>query len=164
MRLVFLLPALAALAACEKSSEPPEAAPGVTANISDPTAENAPITPPPSAPTPSAESGSDTVPAVTDETGPIPNAMQGRWTGMNDRCGDRAAAMELQILPDQLVFHESVGTVQTVKPDGDKRLSITAAFTGEGQSWSRTVLLNLAADGQKLTIVNDGASETRKRC
>lgn len=83
---------------------------------------------------------------------------------MNDRCGDRAAAMELQILPDQLVFHESVGTVQTVKPDGDRRLSITAAFTGEGQSWSRTILLNLAADGQKLTIVNDGASETRKRC
>lgn len=83
---------------------------------------------------------------------------------MNDRCGDRAAVMELQILPDQLIFHESVGTVQTVRPDGDRRLSVTAAFTGEGQSWRRTILLNLAADGQKLTIVNDGASETRKRC
>jgi len=164
MRLVFLLPALIALAACEKSSEPPESNPGVTTNISDRTAANAPVTPPNNTPALSVESESDAPQADTDETGPIPPAMQGHWTGMNDRCGDRAAAMELQILPDQLVFHESVGTVQTVKPDGDRRLSITAAFTGEGQSWSRTILLNLAADGQKLTIVNDGASETRKRC
>lgn len=72
--------------------------------------------------------------------------------------------MELNILPGQLVFHESVGTVQKATPGEDGRLSVIAAFTGEGQSWTRTLALSPSADGQRLTIVNDGAAVTRKRC
>jgi hypothetical protein len=41
---------------------------------------------------------------------------------------------------------------------------VKADFTGEGQSWTRTLALRMAEDGKALTIVNDGTAVTRKRC
>lgn len=72
--------------------------------------------------------------------------------------------MELTITPDQLVFHESVGTVESITPQPDGTVAIKAAFTGEGQSWTRTLALRGSDDGQRLTIVHDGVAITRKRC
>ncbi|RJG52076.1 hypothetical protein D0Z70_21745 [Sphingobium terrigena] len=159
MRLVLALLPLIALAACDKPAEKPEVQPNVVANISDRT-EPVPDKPQPVNATVPTQSP---VPEK-QASGPIPAALQGRWTGVSDQCGDRMADLELNILPDQMVFHESVGMVEAVTPDADGQLSVKAAFTGEGQSWTRTLVLRPAADGATLTIINDGTAVTRKRC
>lgn len=159
MRLALALLPLVALAACDKPADKQEAQPGVVANISDRT-EQAQDTPPPMNATLPAQQPEPEVAA----SGPIPAALQGRWTGMTDTCGDRAADLELNILPDQLVFHESVGTVEAVTPGADGQMSVRASFTGEGQSWTRTLTLRPAVDGSTLTIVNDGTAVRRQRC
>lgn len=162
--ILLTLPLLMATG-CGRSSENSADQPGVVANILDhtlPDVENGPptngIVPVEAAPViapPSADSAS---------AGSIPAAMQGRWTGATDRCGDRSADLELAITPDQLLFHESVGTVKNVEPGEDDRAVVEAAFTGEGQSWTRTLTLRTSRDGKALTITNDGAAVTRKRC
>ena len=72
--------------------------------------------------------------------------------------------MELTVEPDQLIFHESVGVVQSVNQQADGRLQVQAAFTGEGESWTRTLSFRPSADGARLTIVTDGTAVTRKSC
>ena len=94
----------------------------------------------------------------------IPITLQGRWTGTNERCGDRAAAQALELTAASLIFHESVGTVQRVTREGEGRLAVVANFTGEGESWTRTLMLRPSTDGQQLTITNDGTAIVRKRC
>lgn len=106
---------------------------------------------------------------MVDEKAPAPkvdflSSFQGRWAGMQDVCGDSRAVLELTVAPDKLIFHESVGTVQSVTPRSDGTIAVEAAFTGEGQSWTRTLVLRGSGDGQLLTIVHDGVAITRKRC
>lgn len=91
-------------------------------------------------------------------------SFQGDWSGLREKCNDPSAVQKLTITPDTLVFHESVGTVQSVTPRPDGTTAVKAAFTGEGQSWTRTLSLKGAQDGQRLTIVHDGVAMTRKRC
>lgn len=94
----------------------------------------------------------------------IPVAMRGQWVGLSERCRDRGAPLALEVTPRELLFHESVGTIKKVEgASGDAR-RVTADFTGEGQSWSRTLLLEPSASGQRLTITQQGSVVTRKRC
>lgn len=160
----LLLPML--LAACNRPSDDAAQQPGVVANIVD---QALPATRPADAPVNAIvpvepAPGIDSPPPPAAPAGLIPTAFQGRWTGAADRCGDRAAALELTIAPDRLIFHESVGTIQAVRDGTGGRAIIDAAFTGEGQSWTRTLALRTSADGQALTIINDGTAVTRKRC
>ncbi len=97
-------------------------------------------------------------------SGAIPVALQGRWTGLNDVCGDRSSDMELTVTPKSLIFHESVGTVTGVTSGPGGRTRVDAAFTGEGDSWTKRVELRPSANGRELTVINDGAAVTRKRC
>ena len=94
----------------------------------------------------------------------IPVSVQGRWTGLNDRCGDRSSDLELTVTPKSLIFHESVGTVTGVTSGPGGRVRVDAAFTGEGESWTKRVELRPSASGRELTVINDGAAVTRKRC
>lgn len=94
----------------------------------------------------------------------IPIALQGNWTGTNERCGDKAAVQALKITAASLIFHESVGAVQRVSREPDGRLAVVASFTGEGDSWTRTLILRPSVDGRQLTVANDGAAVVRKRC
>ena len=166
---LLMLPLLV-LAACNRAPEKQDDQPGVVTNILDQTLPNMEAPPSngigPVAPTPTSTpiSTVDTPPPPPAPDGLIPAAMQGRWTGAAERCGDKAAALELTVMPDQLLFHESVGTVKSVTQDKDGRAAVDAAFTGEGQSWTRTLALSLSKDGKALTIVNDGTAVTRKRC
>lgn len=101
---------------------------------------------------------------ATDQHMTPPPAFQGRWTGIKDRCTDVGAELELQITPKELIYHESVGTILRVTQQAADEVMIDAAFTGEGQSWSRQLKARLSSDGQTLTIANDGQSVIRKRC
>lgn len=163
-KIVPFLPLLLITACNQKDGQQEQ--PGVVSNIMDqtmpevrdgPTPANmiTPIEPPPSI---------DTPPPPAAPDGLIPIALQGRWTGMDERCGDRAADLELSVAPDQLVFHESVGTVKAVRMRDDGMVVVNTAFTGEGQSWNRTLQMRPSADGRTMTITNDGTTVVRKRC
>lgn len=103
-------------------------------------------------------------PSPASPAGTIPAALQGRWTGLNDVCGDRSAELELTVTPRSLIFHESVGTVTGVVSGTGGRTRVEAAFTGEGDSWTKKLELRASANGRELTVINDGAAVTRKRC
>lgn len=154
------------IAGCNQSSDNSADQTGVVANILDQTLPNVEEAPPaanaitPVEPTPKI----DTPPPEAAPAGLIPAAMQGNWTGVQDRCGDRSADLELTVTPDRLLFHESVGTVKGVTQSEDGRAAVDAAFTGEGQSWTRTLALRTSPDGKALIIVNDRKAVTRKRC
>ncbi|WP_311268682.1 hypothetical protein [Sphingobium sp. WCS2017Hpa-17] len=161
---LLMLPLLLIVTACNRTPEKQDDQPGVVTNILDQTLPNM-AEPPANGITP-VETG-PARPAPTPAAAPdglVPAAMQGRWAGAAERCGDKAAALELTVMPDQLLFHESVGTVKSVTQDKDGRAAVEAAFTGEGQSWTRTLALSLSKDGKALTVVNDGTAVTRKRC
>ena len=161
-----LLLSVALTAACNQTPDKAADQPGVVANIMDQTLPNMEEPPAPANSITPVESGPriETPPPAAYAAGAIPAAMQGRWAGVADRCGDRSASLELTVTPDQLLFHESVGTVKDVQAEEDGRAVVKADFTGEGQSWTRTLALRLAEDGKALTIVNDGTAVTRKRC
>jgi hypothetical protein len=95
--------------------------------------------------------------------GPIPVSARGRWAGLSENCGDEASSLALTVTPDRLLFHESEGVARTVEP-AEGGVAVQADFTGEGESWSRRILLRPSADGSRLTVINDGADVARKRC
>ncbi|WP_230461182.1 hypothetical protein [Sphingobium sp. CAP-1] len=151
-------------AACGSEKKDAATQPGVVTNIMDQALPEArPADAPANGIAPvEAQPAIDTPPPSAAPDGLIPAAFQGRWTGEADRCGDRAAPLELTIAPDQLIFHESVGTVGSARAEADGRIAVDAAFTGEGQSWTRT--LHMRRVGDRLIITNDGTAVTRKRC
>lgn len=162
MLLAPLLAPLLMIAACDRPAEEQARQPGVAADIVDrtpTTTQDQDAGPPVNA----VASGEPARPA-TATPGSIPAGLHGRWTGMTARCDDRSADLELTVEPDRLIFHESVGAVTDVRDGTDGAISVTAAFTGEGQSWTRTMTLRPSADGRTLAIAHDGATVTRKRC
>lgn len=162
MKPLLPLCALMALAACNRASNEGGNQPEVVANIVEEAVPEAGEAGAPANAVSPAANGAEA--GAPSPDGLVPAALQGNWTGMSDRCGDRAAALELAVRPDSLIFHESVGTVRAVATGEDGATRVTAAFTGEGESWSRTLTFRPSADGRTLTIVNDGAATTRKRC
>lgn len=161
----FALLPLLSLAACGKS-EQNESQPGMVANIMDQALPGSRDLPPDANSITPVEPAPDLPVAKGDaeRANAIPIGLQGRWAGLQERCGDKAAALELRVTAASLVFHESVGTVQRVAHRPDGQLSVDATFTGEGDSWTRTLTLRPSADGQQLTVVNDGTAVVRKRC
>lgn len=164
MRGPSILLALAILTACDRSGESQGGQPGIVANIVEKTLPAPPAAQP-------ADNGIDPVETPPSMDGPppprapaglIPVLAQGRWTGLSDRCGDASAALDLRVGPDRLLFHESEGMVESVESRADGRYAVRASFTGEGQSWSRTLLMR--PSGDRLVIANDGEAVTRKRC
>lgn len=101
---------------------------------------------------------------AVDRSDTAPVAFQGRWTGAKDNCTDAGAELELQITAKDLIFHESVGTITRITRQDGGKVAIDAAFTGEGESWTRRLEVSTSADGQILTIANDGQAVRRKRC
>lgn len=165
MRRAILLLSLLPLAAC---SEKKDSQPGMIANIIDqavPDVRNVPAEGNairPAEPQPDLRSAE--APRDMPAAAAIPVSLQGRWTGITDRCGDKSADLDLTVSGDSLIFHESVGTVKGVTSGPGGRVRVDADFTGEGQSWSSHLDLRPSANGRELTITNDGTAVTRKRC
>lgn len=166
MRMFLPLLPILLVTACDRKPDGGDGQPGIVANILDQAMPNA-QQPAPAANAITPVEQMPDIPAPkpqVDGSAIVPAELLGRWTGVSDRCGDRMADLELNIMANSLVFHESVGSVKTVTPAPGGRFSIEAAFTGEGQSWTRTLDLRPSADGATLTIVNDGTAVVRKRC
>lgn len=157
MRATLPLFLLAGLAACDGEREPAEN------RLDVPLPKTSEASEPPGNRVTATDPGANES-AAADAADMVPVALQGRWAGLRERCGDAAAAMELQVTPDRLIFHESVGTIRRVTRKGEDSVVIDAAFTGEGESWNRRLELRASGDGRELTVANDGQSVVRKRC
>ena len=82
----------------------------------------------------------------------IPASMQGRWGLVPADCtstrGDAKGL--LTITPDTLQFYESRAKLTKVVGNWPEKLNAEFAFTGEGQSWTRTETLSLTNSSNTL--------------
>lgn len=93
----------------------------------------------------------------------IPAQFVGSWNRDAAACADPAASIEgVRVTPDELWFHESVGTVKRVKPLGPNHIRLIADYDGEGQQWTATQTLRISGD--RLTIMTGDQPFSRIRC
>jgi hypothetical protein len=145
MRL-FVLMALA-LAACSREAPAPEASATPTETAS-PAAVEATATPAVAAP--------EAPPLRT-----IPAAFHGRWGMVPADCtSTRGDAKGLiAVTAEAIRFYESVARPAALTPVGERRLDGNYAASGEGQTWTLLLRLELSADGKTLTrTVDEGDS------
>jgi len=152
MRNLLMIGVLVSLAGCGGNERAP-------ANDTIAVPENAAVTlpapPMEPSPTPAASAAATPSPAATD-SGPIeariPRSLRGRWGLVAADCksvpGDHQGS--LVVSGETLRFYESVGTLGTVVEKDDSRIVGDFAFTGEGESWTRRVVLDGQDDGQTL--------------
>ena len=82
----------------------------------------------------------------------IPVKIQGRWALVPDDCtstrGDAKGL--LNVSATSLGFYESRGTLSKIAERSDTRLRATFAFSGEGMTWNRDVVLDVQDGGKSL--------------
>lgn len=89
----------------------------------------------------------------------IPEPLRGRWGLVAADCepGRSDAKGLLTISGDKLQFYESVGTLGEASERTPERLRASFAFTGEGMSWTRDMLLEVQDSGKALVRQEFGA-------
>lgn len=162
MKRSYLIIAMTAgLAACNNGpvDEPPTVEDGATSAVISEDAVPA-MPPAPSATVPT-ENGGDMTDDASDDGAEamIPAALQGRW-GINDAdCtttkGDDKGL--ITVSANQVRFYESIANLGKVSESSDSRIAADFAFTGEGQSWSRGMILDVQNGGNVLVRRETGA-------
>ena len=100
---------------------------------------------------------------VTADAAAIPSAFQGVYDEDLGACSTPSQA-RLEIRSGELRFHESIGTVRKVAIAAQDRISVTADYQGEGESWQSVRELRLSDGGATLAVSGDGTSMVRRRC
>lgn len=137
---VLTLTAALALAACSKQPEAPAstAAPTETEEVF----QESP------APVEATEAGEGAAVGMSE----IPETIRGRWGLVSADCtstkGDAKGLLEVS--DDQLKFYESVAKLGEIKEAGESRIRATFDYTGEGQSWTNDVVLDVQDDGKTM--------------
>lgn len=128
MRLAAMVGALA-LGAC--SSEP--ASDAAVANVGVDGAVRPAVDP-------RTRTASPTGPVLTQ----LPAAFHGRWGLVPADCeaGRSDAKGLITVAPKLLTFYESRGVPETITQTAPNAVSMDVAYTGEGQSWRKTVRLS----------------------
>lgn len=90
-------------------------------------------------------------PSAAASDGQIPPRFWGQWRTARKSCDDRRDTMGVTISADRLLFYESEGRVKAVRETGPNALTLSADYTGEGESWSRWSSLKLT-DRDELLI------------
>jgi hypothetical protein len=143
---LLVLPLLA-LAACQANAPDDAANDAVAAKQAEAPIKNIETLPPNET---VVEPGADET-ALPAETA-IPASMQGRWGLVSADCtstrGDAKGL--LTITPDTLQFYESRARLTKVVGNWPEKLKAEFAFTGEGQSWTRTETLSLTNSSNTL--------------
>lgn len=93
----------------------------------------------------------------------IPAKFQGKWDESVAACAT-ASIMTLTISGNELRFHESIGEITSVTPEGENVVKVAGPFEGEGEKWEGEMRLELSADGTTLTTTNNGTATPRVRC
>jgi hypothetical protein len=84
--------------------------------------------------------------------GLIPQPFRGNWSASASRCGTPGDDMRLAVGADTLTFYESEGKVTSARPLSPNRLSVSANYSGEGETWNDTATMTLSGNGNTLTI------------
>lgn len=88
----------------------------------------------------------------------IPVPIRGRWGLVPADCtstrGDAKGLVEIDAT--SLKFYESVAKLETVKDADSDEIVATFGFTGEGQSWTLDVALEVEDDGKTLIRKDTG--------
>lgn len=104
---------------------------------------------------PAAQSSAET----TETPDQLPEALIGRWGMVPADCtstrGDAKGLLEIRAT--ELEFYESTGRLDTIKEYEPTRVVATFDFTGEGQTWSREMVLDVQDDGETLIRRENGA-------
>jgi hypothetical protein len=105
-------------------------------------------------------------PAVAGTT--IPAAFHGRWGMVEGDCtSTRGDAKGLiTVAGDTITFYESRARLTRVTQDTPEKFTGEFAFTGEGQTWTKTQNLKLTGSSNTLirTEIEPSASFTYRRC
>ena len=89
----------------------------------------------------------------------IPEGMQGRWGLVEADCDparDDAKGL-MTVGATTLAFYESRAALGAVEDRGADRITADFAFSGEGQTWSRTIALRLTEGGVRLVREDAGS-------
>ncbi len=146
MRASAVLPAMAALIA---GCGPVETDRSANGSVVPPAAAEAP-----------AKAGEPPPPA-TGKT--IPATLLGVYDASLEACA-KASDGRLTVSPNELRFHESIGTVRQVTATGDDSVTVEADYQGEGERWRSLRELKLGGGGSTLTVSGDGTHMVRVRC
>lgn len=105
-------------------------------------------------------------PAAAAEPGAIPVPLQGRWgLSPGDCTSTRGDAKGLLVISsNDLKFYELHAVPNEDAQTTANSISGRFNFTGEGQSWTRYVALQLQKDGLVRTETNPAASFTYAKC
>lgn len=160
MRNILTIAALLALAGCGGNERAPA---NDTVAVPENSAVTLPAPPAAPGPVPSATPTPLPSPTATEDRGPIeariPRALRGRWGLVPADCksvpGDHQGS--LVVSGETLRFYESVGTLGQVVEKDDSRIVGDFAFTGEGETWTRRVVLDGQDAGQTLVRREQGA-------
>lgn len=119
--------------------------------------------------------GCTTAPA-TDSSGPIsdqspapidaiPANFLGIWDANAESCGWESSNGRVYIEEQALTYYESVARVQSIQQPRPQAIRLDLAFTGEGQTWDKTLTLALSPSGNELTFDDPDISRyTLTRC
>jgi hypothetical protein len=88
----------------------------------------------------------------------IPSALQGRWGLVPADCTSTAGDAKglIEVGGNDVTFYESKATLGTIASSDDKSISAKFDFSGEGQTWSRDMVLSVGADGKTLVRSETG--------
>lgn len=117
-----------------------------------------------------AEASPAPVPAATPTVAAIPMAFHGRWGMVPNDCDparDDAKGL-IEIDSSSLKFYESRARLTEVTQDAPENFTGTFAFSGEGETWTRSENLKLTGSSNTLTRTETGDEPatvvTYKRC
>lgn len=154
MRNIVTIAAILSLAGCGGGGE------RAPANDTIAVPENGALTlpAPPETPEPAPSAVPSPTAASPDGGAGIPAALHGRWGLVPADCtstdGDNKGL--LTITGDTLRFYESVGTLGKVVERDPTRLVADFAMTGEGQEWTRRMVLDAEEGGKALVRREQG--------
>jgi hypothetical protein len=146
-----------ALSACSKNADEPDAGASTPAAVE--TTDSLPAAAPTEGKlTPGPVATPVLAPTVspTASASEIPASARGRWGLVPKDCTSKLGDAKglLTVSAGQLKFYESVAKLGKVKEAGDGHFRATFQYSGEGQSWTQDVVLEVA-DGGKTLIRRD---------
>lgn len=100
----------------------------------------------------------------------IPQPFLGVWdySDGDGEC-DPGSELLMEIEAQRITFYESVGTVESVRPQGENAVSVELDMEGEGESWENTLMLSLSDNRATLRSEDAGGADAddaipRRRC
>lgn len=105
------------------------------------------------------------VESEAEELTAIPEAYHGRWDFAVADCEAATSEGRLEVSAEVLDYYESAATVERVAREEPGSIVVHAQFSGEGETWTERLALEVNEDGDRLTVTTpEGDVSIRMRC